>query len=127
MQVAHALRRVGWMLRNAFAREALELDQEAPPRAKRARSLARALFAVEELPFDPEPAPARGLARASRAGHEELGVEPERVRPARGRGVLRALFAPERLPEDPPEAPRPARHRWLSWLLVPESLDPPRR
>ncbi len=103
MDVAHGLRSAWMIVRNAFAREALTVEPEAPPRPRRARSLARALFEIEPLPEDPVAPP----------------------RPSRGRGVLRALLAPEPLPEDPVEPPRPTRLRWLSWLLGPEPLDPP--
>ncbi len=127
MQVAHGLRKLGHALRKAFARESLDVDPETPPRTRRARSLARALFAIEDLPEDP-PAPRQGRRRdalRALAAFEELPLDPE-APPERRAGILHALFGPERLGEEPPEAPRP-RHRWLSWLLVPESLDPPRR
>jgi hypothetical protein len=103
MTGAHALRTLGRILRNAFARETLDGEPEEPPGPHSARSLARALFAIEELPLDPE--------------------NPSR--PSRGAGVLRALLFPEPLTEEPPEPPRRTRHPWLAWLLGPESLDPP--
>lgn len=127
MQVAHGLRKLGHAMRNALAHESLEVDPEAPPRSRRARSLVRAVFSIEDLPVDP---PAQGPRRrdALRAlvAREELPLDPEVPRPVRG-GILRALLVPERLPEDPPAPPRRRRHRWLRWLLVPEPLDPPRR
>ncbi len=103
MRAAHGLRSVWVNMRNAFARETLGVEPEPPPRARRARSLARALFEIEPLPEDPVPPP----------------------RASRGRGALAALLAPEPLPEEPVEPPRPSRLRWLSWLLRPEPLDPP--
>lgn len=128
MQVAHGLRKLGHAMRNAFAHESLEADPETPPRTHRARSLARALFAIEDLPTDPPvPRPRRRDALRGLAAFEELPLDAEAPRPVRGGAILRALFVPERLPEDPPAQPRARRHRWLSWLLVPESLDPPRR
>ncbi len=127
MQVAHGLRRLGHAARNAFARESLDVDPETPPQTHRARTLARALFAIEDLPTDPPaPRPRRRSALRTLAAHEELPLDPEAPRPRRA-AILRALLAPERLPEDPPAPPRARRHRWLRWLLVPEPLDPPRR
>ncbi len=76
---AHGLRRFVHALRNAFASETLDVEPEAPPHRTRARSFARALFAIEDLPVDP-PAPP----------------------PPRRRDLLRALVAPEALPLDPP-------------------------
>jgi hypothetical protein len=125
MQVAHGLRKLGHALRNVLAREALELDPETPPRTHRARSLARALFAIEDLPSEAPAAPPP--RRDARAAREELPLDPEVPRSPRGGSILRALFVPEHLPEDPPAPPRAGRHRWLRWLLVPEHIDPPRR
>jgi hypothetical protein len=125
MQLAHGLRKLGHALRNALAREALEVDPETPPRTRRARSLARALFAIEDLPVDPPVA--RPRRRDARAAREELPLDPEPAPSPRRASILRALVVPERLPEDPPAAPRARRHRWLRWLLVPEPIDPPRR
>lgn len=102
MQLAHGLRRFGRIVRNAFARETLEVEPEPPPGRHRARTLARALFAIEDLPEDPPPP-----------------LAPRR------RDALRALFAPEHLPEDPVEPARPSRFRWLAWLFRFESLDDP--
>ncbi len=122
MQVAHGLRKLGHAVRNALAHETLEADPETPPRSHRARSLARALFAIEDLPVDP---PVERPRRGALAAREELPLDPEPPRrPARGPGILRALLVPERLPEDAPEPPRARRHRWLAWLFRPESLDP---
>ncbi len=125
---AHGLHRFGQIVRNAFVHESLDIEPEAPPRARRARSLARALFAIEELPEDPQPPahPSRRDRLRALAASEELPLDPEAPpRASRGPGVLRALLVPEQLPEDPVEPSRPARHRWLSWLFRPESLDPP--
>ena len=79
---AHGLRKFIEFLRNVFARETLDAAPEDPPRSRRARTLARALFAIEELPEDP-PTPPR----------------------ARWRDALRALAASEALPPEPPAAP----------------------
>ena len=126
MGVAHGLRSAWVIMRNVFAREALEAEPEAPPRAHRAQSLARALFEIEPLPEEPAPPrPRRRDALRALAARDALGVDPEPPRPPRGRGALRALLAPEPLPEDPVEPPRPSPFRWLSWLLRPEPLDPP--
>lgn len=123
MHGAHGLRKVGEFLRNVFARETLGAEPEDPPPPRRARTIGRALFEIEELAEDPPPRP-RARAPAAR---EALPPEPPPApRTPRGPGVLRALFVPEHLPEDPAEPPR-ARHRWLAWLFRPESLDPPWR
>jgi hypothetical protein len=130
MQIAHGLRIVREIVRNALAREALEVAPAAPPRS-RGRSLARVLFEIEPLAQDPEP-PGGAEPRASplRAllAPEPLGLDPEPpASTARRAGVLRALFELEPLAEDPAAPPPPARHRWLDWLFRPEPLDPPRR
>jgi hypothetical protein len=89
------------VLKLTFARETLGEPPAEAPRAGRASTFLRRVFAFEQLPLDPVP-PSTSAARS----------------------VLSWIFRPEPLPRDP-EAPRVRKVGVLGAIFFHERLDPP--
>ena len=108
--------------RAALRREELPPPPTAPAQPAAGDGLLRAIFAHEQLGFDPEPAdkPHRSALSAIFA-HEELGFDPEPAATTQ-RSVISFVFASETLGQDAPAPPR-HRSRWFTWLFRPEPLD----
>jgi hypothetical protein len=137
MHFTHALRVAREVMRNVFAREALEETPASAVRdtAPHRSSLARLAFESEPLGLEPE-AP-RGQLQPGIIGllvaRESLPLDPEDPPRIVERGrFVRALFVPEPLPQDPEEPFRDARRGGIARaLFVPEPLpqdpeEPPR-